>query len=175
LQLKNGYLVTFAQALEVQNGKLSKEIEDKDGHIKEIEKKLGRLSSYTKIETVYKLDSIVLRDTIRIIDGLPCTGFGYQDEWLKFDCIQCKDDVLLDQLRLTTPLEVGVTTDNKVTVTSPCPYLSISKINATARAEKKKYWNFGVQVGFGGGYDVLHKQVFVGPYLGVGLAFGLDF
>lgn len=175
MKLKNGALVTYNKAILTTNSDLASVIKDQDGHIKELEKKVGKLQAYTRAEMIYEIDSIVLRDTIVIVNDRQCVGFGYKDSWLVFEGLNCDSTITLSKLRLNTPIEVGLTKDNIVTVTSPCPYLKVTDIKSVVKAEKKKNWNVGLQVGFGAGYDVVHNGFFVGPYVGVGLAYGFDF
>lgn len=175
MRLKNGGLVMYNNAILTTNSKLASTIKDQDGHIKELEKKVGKLQAYTQVSAVYEIDSVTLRDTIVIVNDRQCVGFGYNDPWLLFEGLNCDSTITLSKLRLNTSIEVGLTKDNIVTVTSPCPYLKVTDIKSVVKAEKKKNWNVGLQVGFGAGYDVVHNGFFVGPYVGVGLAYGFDF
>jgi hypothetical protein len=73
-------------------------------------------------------------------------------------------------------LEFGITEDYKVWAKSPNPYLVIEDISsATVYGStiypKKKRWSWGLQVGFGAGYDVISKRFVVGPYAGAGVEY----
>jgi hypothetical protein len=59
-------------------------------------------------------------------------------------------------------IELGVTSDN--------PYIkvnslegSIVNIDSYEKYQKPKKWGLGVGVGLGVGYDILNKNLFIGP------------
>jgi len=76
------------------------------------------------------------------------------------------------------PLSIFVTNDKEVIVKSKYNNVRVNSIDAwvsddLVKKTRKKWFGLGASVGFGAGYDVLHKQAFVGAYVGIGLNFNL--
>lgn len=185
LELKNGDLAYEKQSLIIDK----KELEDYLGiskqEVRDLERKLdGALALIAKLQGNVHVDTLLMTDSIFVVDSIKHINFKYTDEWLTMDgttrLVGDQARTTLNSLDMNAPLKVGLTDNYRVFVTTPNPYLSFSEIDAAAiegsvAHQKPKRWNVGVQLGFGVGYDILHNALSVGPYAGVGLSYGFGF
>lgn len=174
-----------------ENGSLiikKKELEDALGvsqkQVRDYEKKLN-----SKLAYIAKLESkLEIKDTIKIKEIVHDTltnsySMGYKDEWLGFNENFSLENPLKPRLEIyniwvNLPLKVGLTDDYTIFVTSPNPYLDISKIegaviDGSKFAQKPKRWGVGLYVGWGVQYGMINKQLDTGPQIGGGIEFKL--
>ena len=151
---------------------------------KEIQRQLDSKIAYiAKIEQNVKIEYVeVVKDSIvYITNDKLIASFHYQDDWLSFNGeneFQFGENfdytTTIRNIKMNTPLTVGLTEDYKIFVTSPNPYLSFSNIEGAVIDEsiikpKKKRLSWGLQIGVGAMYDIIDKDVAVGPYGGLGV------
>lgn len=183
--LKNGELVSFKQSLILSNEQLRKELNMSKSEIKDLEKTLD-----SKIAQINKLNSMLdMRDTVYMkgdtiflnSDSTSTKIFKWSDDWTSLTANVTGKSIIESNLslydfRVKVPLEFGITEDYKVWAKSPNPHLIIEDISSVTVYgsniyPKKKRWSWGLQAGFGAGYDIISKRFVVGPYAGVGVEY----
>jgi len=174
---KNGQLVARISVLESSSIDDLLKLETKDSVINKLKdeverykKKLKEGGSVTIIETITKFDTVtkylVLNDTLI---------FDYSDEWVRFGGKGYCGDL---EFHLQTHDEytlaiLGKRGKRYVELTNKNPYSDTKSMRTYMRSldYKEKRWGVGLNVGPQIGYDFLHK----GLYLGVGLSVGLNY
>lgn len=145
----------------------------------------SKIAYISKIEQNIKVEYIeVVKDSIvYVTNNKLIATFHYQDDWLSFngenefefgDSTDYKTSI--HNINMNTPLTVGLTDDYKIFVTTPNPYISFSSIEGAVLDNsiikpKKKRFSWGIQLGVGAMYDIIKKDVAVGPYGGLGAEF----
>ena len=142
----------------------------------------SKIAYISKIEQNIKVEYIeVVKDSIvYVTNNKLIATFHYQDNWLSFngenefefgDSTDYKTSIC--NININAPLTVGLTDDYKIFITTPNPYVSFSSIEGAVLDNsiikpKKKRFNWGIQLGVGAMYDIIKKDVAVGPYGGIG-------
>ena len=140
---------------------------------------IAKLEQNTKIEYVE-----VVKDSIVYVDNSTkhlIASFHYQDKWLslngenEFDFTNDFNyKTILRNIRMNAPLTVGLTNDYKIFVTTSNPYVSFSEIegavidNSVIKPRKKRF-GWGLHGGIGVMYDVIDKDIAVGPTASFGV------
>ena len=184
-ELKNGELVSFKQSLILTNEALREELNMSKNEIKDLEKKLdSKIAQVNKLSSILQMkDTVFMKgDTVYVNpDSTSTKIFKWNDEWTSLTANVTGTSIIESNLALynfkvKVPLEFGITENYKVWAKSPNPYLIIEDISsATVYGStiypKKKRWSWGLQAGFGAGYDVISKRFVVGPYAGAGVEY----
>ena len=181
LELNNGELITVRDSYILTIKDLEDKLDVSKKEIKEIQRKLDSSVAYiSKIESQIKIDTIeTVRDSIiyKEKDKFDIY-FSYEDQWTKFKGIssinQSNSTTSIYDLYINTPLKVGLTDDYQIFVQSQNPHLKITEIEGSVIDGSKLYpktskWSWGVQGGLGICYDLITKEVGIGPYIGVGV------
>lgn len=188
VELKNGELLTARDSYIATINDLEDLLDISKQEIKDIQRQLDSKVAYiSKIESEVRVEYIeTVRDSIIYINSDPniaTSTFRYNDKWV--DLIGRNDftfgekfsyNTTIESLSMDVPLNVGLTNDYQIFVKTPNPYVSFSNIdgavidNSVLRPRKKRF-NWGLQMGFGAMYDVMNKNIAVGPYAGVGAEF----
>lgn len=188
VELKNGELLTARDSYIATINDLEDLLDISKQEIKDIQRQLDSKVAYiSKIESEVRVEYIeTVRDSIIYINSDPniaTSTFRYNDKWV--DLIGRNDftfgekfsyNTTIESLSMEVPLNVGLTNDYQIFVKTPNPYVSFSNIdgavidNSVLRPRKKRF-NWGLQMGFGAMYDVMNKNIAVGPYAGVGAEF----
>ena len=184
LHLSNGELLAYKKSFMDENKNLHEYLNMSKKEYKELEKKLNEKIDYiSELESNIRVDSIVMHDSVYIgSDSTIIIPFSYSDKWIAlggettvFDstCAETK----IDSIKMDIPLVVGFDRNNKFFAETENPYVNFTSINSavSTKNNKPKRWNVGVQVGVGAQYDLIHKTFGIGPYVGVGIAYGFDF
>lgn len=150
---------------------------------KELQRQLNSKIAYiSKIEQETRVEYVeVIKDSIvYVTDDKLIASFHYQDDWLslngenEFRLGENFDyKTTLKDIKMNTPLTVGLTNDYQIFVTTPNPYVSFSSIEGSVIDKsvirpKKKRFGWGLHGGFGVMYDVIDKDVAVGPTISFG-------
>lgn len=186
VELKNGELLASRDSyiatindLEELIGVTKQEVRDMQRQLNSKVAYIAELEQNTKIEYIE-----VVKDSIIYVDNSAqkvIVSFHYNDNWLnlngeneftlggEFDC-----KTTLRNIQMNTPLTVGLTNDYKIFVKSENPYVNFSSIEGAvidkqALLPRKKRFGWGLQLGIGAMYDVVDKNVAVGPYAGLGI------
>lgn len=185
LSLKNEQLVSYRQSLILDKKELEQYLDISNKQRKELEQKLNASIAYiSSIESKISLDTIILQDSVIIKNDSIKAFFDYYDDWTSLkgytQIINSKGYTAIESLDLNVPLTLGLTEDKKIFVTSKNPYVRFTDIQSAAienslLTPKKKRFNVGIQAGFGGGFDIITRKGFIGPYIGVGLSYGFNF
>lgn len=185
IELKNNELVVYKQSLILTNEALREELNISKNDIKELEKKLNsKIAQVNKLSSMLEFkDTVYMKgDTVYINkDSTATKVFKWNDNWTSLTAnVTGKSiydsDLSLYDMKVKVPLEFGITEDYKVWAKSPNPYLVIEDISSatvygSTLYPKEKRWSWGLQGGFGAGYDVISKRFVVGPYVGVGVEY----
>ena len=179
LKLKNGEQASTINSYILKKNELEKYIDANLQKIKELEDKLGSKTAYiTNIKTVTLYDSIVCRDTVLVKDNKLTYNISYKDDWLSLNgssnIQNNKATTVFDSISVNTPLQVGITEDYQIWVTSKNPYLHIDDIEGAVISgskfnKKKKHFGVGVNAGIGAQYDITRHNIGFGPYVGGGI------
>lgn len=183
-ELKNSNLLVSRDSYITTINDLENLLSISKKEVKEIQRKLdSKLAYIAELESNTKIEYIeVVKDSIIYVtnDSL-IAKFHYNDEWFSFNGetkFQFKTDfdynTIIRDITINMPLTVGLTDDYKIFVTTPNPYVNFSSIEGAvidnpALRPKKKRFGWGLQLGFGAMYDVIDKDVAVGPYAGLGV------
>ena len=182
LTLKNGDQVSTINSYILENEQLDKYLDINKKELSELEKKVGKTGYISNIKTVLKYDSIIVRDTITMIDDTIIHNIIYNDEWMHLfgkSIIYDKQSLTtIDSINIPAPLQVGITNDYKIWVKSKNPYIQVSSmegavIKNSRLYNKPKRWGIGIHGGLGVQYGLINKKVDVGPYVGVGISYNL--
>lgn len=184
LHMSNGELLAYKQSFMDENKNLHEYLNMSKKEYKELEKKLKEKIDYiSELESSIRVDSIIMHDSVYIgADSSLLIPFEYTDKWIAIGgettvydsaCAETR----IDSIDMYIPLVVGFDRNNKFFAETENPYVKFTSINSVVSTKntKPKRWNVGVQVGVGAQYDLLHKTFGLGPYVGVGIAYGFDF
>jgi hypothetical protein len=179
LTLKSGEQVSTINSYILEKKELEQYLDISKSEIKELEKKIGKISYISNIKTVTKYDSIYITDTITIHqDNSLSFNINYYDDWLEFNGkTNIKDSIAtttIDKISIPVPLQVGITNDYKIWVKSKNPYLTITSLDGAVISgsrlnKKQKHFGIGVSAGYGIQYDLINKKIGTGPYIGIGI------
>lgn len=186
VEMKNGELLAYKAAYVMTKDELDRYTEFSKKEINELERKLkAKVDVITRVEGVITVDTIVMRDSVFISNDTIFNNFHYQDEWVLLDgvsrILDSSSETRLNLLQMDVPLTIGLTDDNKVFAKSANPYVAFTGVEGAniGKRKRNKYFNIGVQVGFGAMYNIRAvgdaDPFAVGPYIGVGIAGGWDF
>ena len=154
--------------------------------VKDMQRQLDSKIAYiAKLEQETRVEYIeVIKDSIVYVDNSTkrlIASFHYDDEWLslngenEFDLSKDFDyKTTIRNIRMNTPLTVGLTDDYKIFVTTPNPYVAFGEIEGAVIDKsvikpRKKRFGWGLHGGFGVMYDVIDKDVAVGPTVSFGV------
>jgi regulator of replication initiation timing len=182
LKTKNGKLVSWNQSLIVDKNGLQEKLEQEELNRREIEKRLNsKITSLTKIIAGFSSDTIVLTDTVKIIDDTThMAPFHYTDDWLTVSGKTLfsgnVSETTISDLRVRVPILIGQTEDMKLFVHTPNPNVNIemmqnSIVDGVGTMSKKPRWSVGAYAGFGVQYGILNKDIDFGPQLGIGVSY----
>ena len=181
LKLKNGELLSAKDSYLLNKNQLEEELNITKKEVKELEGKLNSSLAYiAQIKSQIRIDTVTLvKDSIIYKDGnITEVQFNYKDEWfgLKGSTDLTVPSTTLYDINMIVPLTLGLTNDYRLFIQSPNPYVYFTDmdgavINGSKLAPKKKRWNFSIQGGMGICYDIISKNIGVGPYGGMGISF----
>lgn len=189
VELKNGELLSARDSYIASINDLEELLDITKQEVKDIQRQLdskvayiSRLESQTRIEYIE-----VVKDSIIYVNNENTRSiiapFHYRDKWLSFNGknefnFEPEFDYTtsISDININTTLTVGLTNDYQIFVTSSNPYVSFDNIEGavidkSVLKPRKKRFNWGLQMGFGAMYDVMNKNIAVGPYAGVGAEF----
>lgn len=188
VELKNGELLSARDSYIASINDLEELLDITKQEVKDVQRQLDSKVAYiSKLESQTRIEFIeVVRDSIIYVDNATnhiITPFHYRDEWISFNgknefSFEPEFDYTtsISNININTPLTVGLTNDYQIFVKTPNPYVSFSSIdgavidNSVLKPRKKRF-NWGLQFGFGTMYDIVDKDIAVGPYAGVGAEF----
>ena len=191
VELQNGQLLAYRDLYVATIADLESIVDMNKKEIKELQKELDSKIAYiSKIESQVKVEYIeTIRDSIVYVQKEDSTvshafsTFRYKDDWMS---LTGKNEftfgdnfeysTTIESLNMNVPLTVGLTDDYQIFVKTPNPYVAFSEIegaviDGSILKPNKKRFNWGLQLGVGAMYDIINKNVAVGPYAGVGLEF----
>ena len=188
VELKNGELMSSRDSYIATINDLEELLDITKQEVKDIQRQLDSKVAYiSKIESEVRVEYIeTVRDSIIYVNSDPniaTSTFRYNNKWV--DLVGRNEFIFgeqfdykttIESLSMDVPLNVGLTNDYQIFVKTPNPYVSFSSIdgavidNSVLKPRKKRF-NWGLQMGFGAMYDIMNKNIAVGPYAGVGAEF----
>lgn len=188
VELKNGELMSSRDSYVATINDLEELLDITKQEVKDIQRQLDSKVAYiSKIESEVRVEYIeTVRDSIIYVNSDPniaTSTFRYNNKWV--DLVGRNEFIFgeqfdykttIESLSMDVPLNVGLTNDYQIFVKTPNPYVSFSSIegavidNSVLKPRKKRF-NWGLQIGFGAMYDIMDKDIAVGPYAGVGAEF----
>lgn len=165
LVLENGEIITIKDSYISSYNEIKEQLELSNKEIRTLKRKLGE-----KPKTITKIETVIKYDTIQPIQVQQPNIFNYNDDWVSFNLDI--DKPLVYDMVINAPMKVGMS-DNKVFVYSDNPYLNITSVEN--HIKKPSRWSIGIQCGLGLNYGIINKSIDVGPYLGVGIEYKINF
>ncbi len=183
LQLKNGDLLYERRGLILEKNELEKYLDISQKNVKELERKLqSNIVTISQMKEVVRMDTIHTTDSVYVNQDTVHINFNYEDKYVALNgsstLVDSCSQTVINTLQVDVPLTVGTTENNTIFAYSDNPYVSFSSISGAqikTNSTKPKHWNIGVQAGFGVQYDLIHKQLGAGPYIGLGISYGFGF
>lgn len=171
----NGALTTI-KGYELENKQLTDFLELSNKEKRELEKTLqAKLRYISQLEGQIGLhDTIVMvHDSVIYVGGLATMYyFSYNDDWISMRGISHINppSTSLTYMNIPLDLQVGMTDNNDIFVTTKNPYITITSLQGAHVAEKpnRLRLRLGLQAGLGVVYG-LRNGFDLGPYLGGGL------
>lgn len=183
LELKNGDLVTSRDSYIAKTFELEELLDVSRQEVRQLKNTLGSKVAYiSKLESQISTGPIIIqKDSIVYIEKSKLEyHFKYSDDWFSLKGITRIDgdngSTEIGGINMLVPLKVGLTDNYQIFVQTPNPYISFNEIegaviDGSKLAPKKKRFNWGIQAGFGVMYDVIQKDIAIGPYGGLGIEF----
>ena len=152
--------------------------------VKDLQKTLNDKVLYiSELETLINIKPTEVHDTTVVYkDSTFNFTFNFSDKWYKltgnssFDYNRVKTEI--NTLYVNVPLRVGLTDDWKIFVTTQNPYVIFDSVEGALldkeiylKQQKKKKWGIGISLGIYTGYDLLNKNIYIGPGAGCGISY----
>lgn len=181
LELKNGDLITTRDSYILDKKQLEEALEVSKSEVKELEKKLNSSLAYiANMESQVRIDTVtIVKDSIIYDEGdIAQIHFDYDDDWFGVkgttDLTGPEITTSLYDIKMYVPIQWGMTDNYKIFVQSDNPYVSFTNldgavIDGSKLIPKQRKIGLSIQGGFGVNYDLISKQLGVGPHLGVGV------
>jgi hypothetical protein len=184
VELQNKNLLVAKDSYIATINDLEEQLDITKKEAREIQRQLNSKIAYiAKIEQSVKVEYVeVIKDSIVYVNNQHAIAkFHYNDDWMRFDGeneFQFGNNfdyiTRVKNISITAPLTIGLTNDYQVFVTTPNPYITFTDIegsvieNSVLKPRKKRF-SWGVQFGFGTMYDIIDKDLSIGPYGGLGV------
>ena len=183
LELKNGELLTIRDSYIASINELEEMLGISRNEIKELKKSIGEQVAYiSKLEANIKVDTVTTHDTVIKHSEKIDIMFSYSDKWLEMNGLttlkEHNSETKIYNINMNVPLIVGLSDDYKIFIKSENPYINFSNIEGAVidkskLAPRKKRLSWGIQGGFGIMYDIIDKDLSLGPYGGLGIIINL--
>lgn len=184
LKTANGELLAKKQSYITTINDLEDYINISKKEVKDLQKTLNDKVLYiSELEALIDIKPTEVHDTTVIYkDSTFNFTFNFSDKWYKltgnssFDFNRVRTEI--NALYVNVPLRVGLTEDWKIFVTTPNPYVVFNDIEGALldkdvylKQQKKKKWGISISVGMYAGYDLVGKNIYVGPGAGCGISY----
>lgn len=181
LELKNGELISTRDSYILDKKNLEEALEVSKDEVKMLEKKLESSLAYiANMESQIHIDTVtIVEDSIIYDEGdIAQIHFEYDDDWFGVkgttDLTGPEITTSLYDIKMYVPIQWGMMDNYKIFVKSDNPYVSFTNldgavIDGSKLIPKQRKFGLSIQGGFGVNYDLLKKNLGVGPYLGVGV------
>ena len=167
---KNNELIYERDNYKLNYDELNKEQQKR---IKELEKELNKKINYiSKLEGNIRIDTLIVKDSTYVSDGVTNIVFDYRDDWFKVNGITKLDrDTIttINNLYVNVPLTLGMTqegNESSVFVTTPNPYVTFSSIEGTKLNNTPKsfqHWMWTAEIGMDIQYGLISRSMDVIP------------
>lgn len=184
VELQNKNLLIAKDSYIATINDLEEQLDITKKEAKEIQRQLDSKIAYiARIEQLIKIEYVeVVKDSLIYINNQHAIAkFHYNDEWMRFDGENefrfgnnFDYTTRVQNISITAPLTIGLTNDYQVFVTTPNPYITFTDIegsvieNSVLKPRKRRF-NWGLQFGFGTTYDIIERDLVIGPYGGIGV------
>lgn len=181
LELKNGELIAARDSYILDKKQLEEALDVSKSEVKQLEKRLNSSLAYiANMESQIRIDTVtIVKDSIIYDEGdIAQIHFDYDDDWFGVkgttDLTGPKITTSLYDIKMYVPIQWGMMDNYKIFVTSENPYVSFTNldgavIDGSKIIPKQRKFGLSMQGGFGVNYDLINKNLGIGPYLGVGV------
>ena len=184
LRTANGDLLAKKQSYVTTINDLENYINISKNEVKDLQKTLDDKILYiSELKTLIDIKPTEVHDTTVIYkDSTFNFTFNFSDKWYEltgnssFDFNRVKTEI--NTLYVNVPLRVGLTDDWKIFVTTQNPYVVFNDVegalldkNVYLKQQKKKKWGISLSLGMYAGYDLLSKNIYIGPGAGCGISY----
>ena len=184
LKTANGDLLAKTRSYVTTISDLEDYINISKKEIKDLQKALDDKILYIgELETLIDIKPTEVHDTTVVYkDSTFNFTFNFRDKWYElignssFDYNRVKTEI--NTLYVNVPLRVGLTDDWKIFVTTQNPYVVFNDVEGALldkdvylKQQKKKKWGISISVGMYAGYDLVGKNIYVGPGAGCGISY----
>lgn len=184
VELQNKNLLVSKDSYIATINDLEEQLDITKKEAREIQRQLNSKIAYiAKIEQSVNVEYVeVIKDSIVYVNNQHAIAkFHYNDDWMRFDGENefrfgnnFDYTTRVQNISIVAPLTIGLTNDYQVFATTPNPYITFTDIegsvieNSVLKPRKKRF-SWGVQFGFGTMYDIIDKDLSIGPYGGLGV------
>lgn len=127
-------------------------------------------------------DTVYVTDSVEVVQWKEKTKILHHYDTMYYNCI----DTVIDSIPVQIPIyqyNYDTITPDSVSMQAEITgydvqfqrlklqYVREEVTTTIVQQYKPKRWGLGFQAGFGGGYDVIDKKAFVGPYIGIGISY----
>lgn len=181
LELKNGELIATRDSYILDKKNLEEALDVSKSEVKELEKKLNSSLAYiANMESQIRIDTVtIVKDSIIYDEGdIAQIHFNYDDDWfgVKGTTYLTSPEITtsLYDIKMYVPIQWGMMDNYKIFIKSDNPYVSFTNldgavIDGSKLIPKQRKFGLSIQGGIGVNYDLINKNLGVGPYLGVGV------
>lgn len=179
---KNGELISEKVSYIATIKELEQYMDISKQEIKELQKALDNKILYiSALESSIEINPTEVHDTILIEkDSTYEFSFKFQDQWYGLDGYSSINRSLvktkINELYVNVPLQVGLTDDWEIFVSSSNPYVNIKNIdgalldkNVYLKQKNPRRLGLGANLGLNVGYDPIQKHIYAGPGVGFGV------
>lgn len=171
------------QSLIVDKKELEKALDISRKELTDLEKTLHEtVAYYSNLSGIVEYDTLIMKDTMWVEKDVEYVRFSYADTWSIIDGVTKIENKIpqtsINILSISVPLHVGLTDNYTIFVTSNNPYVHFTDIEGAVidgsklKATERRF-GLGLHAGFGVQYNLLGKNIGVGPEVGVGLNYKL--
>lgn len=181
LYMENGELAYEKSLYILSENQLQNQLSISKSELIDIKKKFGDLSLLIKSNNEIRIDTVYSTiDSIIYINDTTNHYFKYNDDWLSLEgqsmILDGSGKTILYNIKVPTPISIGLTEDYRVFIKSPNPYLSITEIDGAILDnskfnQNKSHWSHGIQIGLGIQYGLFNKELDIGPQIGYSLQY----
>lgn len=183
ISTKYDSVVWVKNSLILDKKDLIKELDLSKKEIKALEKKLqSTIAYYSSISGIIQHDTVTMHDTAWVEDKDINIISDYSDRWCDLSVYTIVNDTIatstLERLKIDVPIQIGLTDDYKIFVKSDNPYFNCTNIESAIIDDsnihkKERRLSSGLHAGIGMQYNILNKNIGVGPQVGIGINYRL--
>ncbi|MBR5297103.1 MAG: hypothetical protein IKU29_04440 [Parabacteroides sp.] len=173
IRLENNQLLYEKNAYILKESEMIEQLELNKSEIKGLQKELNsKIALLNSIQGKVKVDTIITRDTMYMVDSIRYIDFTYNDKWLKLvgsTAIDPHPSTTISSIEIPLSIQTGITESNVIFVKTDNPYIKITSMEGAVVSRKKIELKHGIFVGAGFQYGLFNGRMDFGPQIGYGL------